>query len=250
MDRKNEWTADQVTHYLNGIKHSDYPAVFWKLMQPHLNDCNSLIDIGSGPGAFALKAVENGFNVQAVDTSRKSLDALEKKASELVSGKIEMICGNWPYVDVEPCDVAVCAYSFGGDIGTPMGVAKIFQTAGKAVFFISPVQITQVDFLSKELYEEEAIEPPQFKGAFQELKGILDQLNISYDVAEVNYDFGFPLNSWSELDRCALFLADKLGLSNTARVKEHLKKNITRRHNLLWVPNPRTSALITCLRSE
>jgi SAM-dependent methyltransferase len=250
MNRPNEWTDDQIVHYLDGIRHSDYPDVFWTLIQPHLGDCTSLIDIGSGPGAFAIKALKKGFNVQAVDASRKSLDAFEKEAAGLNLGKLKMVCGNWPYVDAEPCDVAICAYSFGGDIGTPMGVAKIFKTAKKAVFFISPVEKTQLDFLSKELYEAELIEPPLFKGASQELKDILEQLKISYHVSEVTYDFGFPLNSWSELDRCTLFMADKLGLSNTDRIKEHLKKNITRHHNLLWVPNPRRSALITCLRSE
>ena len=250
MHKKREWTDAQIDHYLEGIKHSDYPAVFWQRMKPYLNDCRTIIDIGSGPGAFALRAAADGFMVQAVDSSRKSLAVLEVEASGYAAGPIKTICGNWPNVSVDHCDAAICAYSFGGAIGTPSGISKIFKVTGRVIFFISPVEKTQVDFLSRELYEEEGSSPPEFKGNYHDLEDILTALKVKYNVETVSHDFGFPLKNWSELDQCALFLADKLGLSSTARLKKHLEKIITDRNNLLWVPNPRVSAIITCIRSE
>ncbi len=250
MNKNREWTDAQIDHYLEGTKHSDYPAVFWQRMKPHLNGCRTIIDIGSGPGAFALRAAEDGFMVQAVDSSRKSLDVLEAEASGYAAGTIKTVCGNWPDVNVNHCDAAICAYSFGGDIGTPIGISKIFKVTGRVIFFISPVEKTQVDFLSRELYKEEGSSPPEFKGNYHDLKDILDALKVDCSIETVSHDFGFPLKGWSEIDQCALFLADKLGLYSVGRMKKHLEKIITDRNNLLWVPNPRVSALITCIRSE
>ncbi len=249
MVKKGDWTEEQIIHYLEGIKHSDYPAVFWQRMLPYLNGCRTLTDIGSGPGAFALKAAENGFNVQAVDSSRKSLEVIEKQAFDQSSGKIKTIHGNWPDVDLEQSDVTVCAYSFGGEIGTSPGIAKIFDLTGQVIFFISPVNKVQTDFLSSELYAEEGIKPPEFKSNHHDLVDLLNGLNIKFSVEIVSYDFGFPIKNRSETEEIALYLADKLGLSSVEQVKKHLQKIIAYRNNLLWVPNPRTSALITCLRS-
>jgi SAM-dependent methyltransferase len=252
MNKKREWTDAQVDHYLEGIKHSDYPALFWQRMLPYLKGggCRTVMDIGSGPGAFALRAAEDGFIVQAVDSSRKSLDVLETEASGFAAGAIKTICGNWPDVIVDHCDAAICAYSFGGDIGTSRGISEIFKVTGRVIFFISPVEKTQVDFLSRELYEGEGSSPPEFKGNYHDVMDTLAALKVNYSVETVSHDFGFPLKDRSEIDRCALFLADKLGLSSTGRMKKHLEKIIIDRNNMLWVPNPRVSALITCLRSE
>jgi SAM-dependent methyltransferase len=250
MNNKREWTDAQIEHYLEGIKHSDYPALFWQRMQPYLKGCRTVIDIGSGPGAFALRAAEDGFMVQAVDSSRKILDILEAEASDFAAGAVKTICGNWPDVNVEHCDAAICAYSFGGDIGTPLGISKVFEVTGRVVFFISPVEKAQVDFLSRELYVEEGISPPEFKGNYHDVMDTLAALHVNYSVETVSHDFGFPLKDRSERDQCALFLADKLGLSSAGRLKKHLEKIVTDRNNLFWVPNPRLSALITCIRSE
>lgn len=250
MTRNKEWTADQIKHYLEGIKYSDYPSVFWSRMQPLLEGCQTFLDIGSGPGAFALKALEEGFFVQALDSSHNSLEALEKQTMQQNKGRLKTICGNWPEIDADPCDSAVCAYSFGGEIGTESGIAKIFDLARASVFLIAPVEKSQTDFLSEKLYEAEGLNPPQFKGNYEDLTGILDKLQIDYDLEILSYDFGFPLEKHSEIDDCALFLADKLGLTSAKLVKGHLEAIVAERNRMLWVSNPRRSAFITCIRSE
>jgi SAM-dependent methyltransferase len=250
MNRNKDWTADQIQYYLEGIKYSDYPSVFWRYMQPLIEGYQTFLDVGSGPGAFALKALEEGFLVQAVDSSRKSLEALEYQAGTQNKNRLKTICGNWPDVDADQCDTAVCAYSFGGSIGTEQGIAKIFDLTRSSVFFITPVDKIQTDFLSEKLYQLEGLNPPLFKGNYKDLTGILDKFQIDYDLEILSYDFGFPLRKLSAIDDCALFLTEKLGLVSYTLVKEHLNKIITERNRLLWVPNPRRSALITCSGSE
>ena len=250
MTCNQEWTADQIRYYLEGVKYSDYPSVFWDRMRPLLEGCQTLLDIGSGPGAFALKALADGYTVQAVDSSRKNLAALENQTEAQDRSRLKTIYGNWPDVDADPCDTAVCAYSFGGSIGTVPGIAKIINLARSSVFFIAPAEKTQTDFLSAELYELEGLDPPQFKGNYEDLTAILDRLELEYDLEILSYDFGFPLHKLSDIEHCALYLADKLGLTSPILVKEHLDKIITEHKQMLWVPNPRVSALISCLRSD
>ncbi len=79
MSQMKEWTDLQILNYYLGLKYSDYPGVFWEKMKPDIAGCTTLIDIGCGPGAFALKAAEAGFNVLAVDINKKSLEALKKQ---------------------------------------------------------------------------------------------------------------------------------------------------------------------------
>lgn len=244
MSVMKEWTDEQILNYYLGIEHSDYPRVFWDAMRPHLAGCTSLIDIGSGPGAFTLVAARDGFHVQAVDINKKNLDALQKKIKELELGKVKLIYGDWLETEAEKCDAAVCAYSFGGRIGTAQGFNKIFEIAGKVAFFISPYASVQTDFLTGELYNKMGIEPPSFSGDYRDLLQLLQNQGKEVECKIFEYDFGMPLASKDGLDNCVLYLGEKLGLPPTDLFKEHLQKIITMRNGLYWVPNPRKSAMI------
>jgi SAM-dependent methyltransferase len=239
-----EWTDEQILNYYLGIEHSDYPRVFWEAMRPHLDGCTSLIDIGCGPGAFALAAARDGFHVQAVDISKKNLDALQGRIKELGLKKVKLIYGDWLEVEAEKSDVAVCAYSFGGTIGTARGLKKIFEIAGKAAFLISPYSSVQTDFLTEELYVKMGIAPPSFSGDYRDLLHLLQNQGKEVECKIIEYDFGMPLASRDELDNCVFYMGEKLGLPPTDLLKEHLQKIITTRNGLCWVPNPRKSAMI------
>lgn len=239
-----EWTDEQILNYYLGIEHSDYPRVFWEAMKPHLSGCTSLIDIGSGPGAFALKAATEGFHVQAVDINKKNLDALQDKIKALGLKKVNLIYGDWLEVEVEKSDAAVSAYSLGGTIGTVEGIKKIFASALKAVFFITPYASVQTDFLTGELYIEMGIEPPSFSGDYRDLLRLIQNQREGVECKIIEYDFGMPLAGKEELDSCAVYLGEKLGLPSTDLLKDHLQKIITMKNGLYWVPNPRKSALI------
>ena len=251
MSKGKDWTDQQIENYYLGIKYSDYPSVIWEKIKPKIVGYTSLIDVGCGPGAFALKAAEEGFYVQAVDINHKNLEALNKQIEylSLDRKRIKTIYGNWLEVKVEKSDVVICAYSFGSDIGTRPGLKKILELTKKYAFCISPYSATQTDFMSKELYREAGIEPPSFNGSYQDLLLLLADLNkwVSYEIIE--YDFGFPLRSKNEIDSCAVFLSEKLGIPSLKLVKKHLQSIVTVKNSFYWVPNPRKSVIITCKRS-
>ncbi len=248
MKPVKEWTDEQIEGYYLGIESSDYPAVFWERMKPALSACKTLLDLGSGPGAFALKALEIGLRVQAVDRSRKNLNALRKKVGN--SPALELIHGCWPEVEVGKSDATVCAYSFGGGIGTPEGIKKIIDRTEKIAYFITPADKVQTDFMSEELYARAGIEPPSFGGDCRDLLRIFGALKREVEWETVTYDFGMPLKNEKEIGPCAVYLADKLGLPDPALLLEHLHRIVTMRHGACWVPNPRNSALITWRKED
>ncbi len=250
MKRGREWSDAQIENYLLGVRYSDYPRLFWEKMQPDLAGCQTFIDAGSGPGAFALKALEAGFYVQAVDLSAKSLAYLRRQADPAKAGRLKTICGDWLQVRVEKSDISVCAYSCGGSIGTAAGLARVFELTRAAAYFIAPCRREQTDFLSRELYKQAGLEPPAFSGTYRDLLQIFKglQKEVSYEI--ISYDFGMPLQGADQLDRCAAYLSDKLGLPSREAVKKHLQEIIVTRNGMLWVPNPRESAFITWRRES
>lgn len=247
MKPVKEWTREQIKNYYLGIEFSDYPAVFWERMEPVLVECETLTDIGCGPGAFALKALEAGLRVQAVDFSHKNLAALQKKAGDAPG--LKLIYGCWPEVKVEKSDATVCAYCFGGEIGTQEGIGKVIAQTDKVAFFIAPAGTTQTDFMSRELYQQAGLEPPSFSGDYQDLLHIFTHLNEEVEWETISYDFGMPLKNKNEIESCAVYLADKLGLPDPVRLREHLQQITTIRHGTCWVPNPRQSGIITWRRN-
>ncbi|MFO8191639.1 MAG: class I SAM-dependent methyltransferase [Bacillota bacterium] len=249
-NKTREWSDEQIEVYLAGIAESDYPRVFWEIMKTDYPKARSLLDIGSGPGAFALAAAEEGLQVQAVDRNRKLLKALIGAAKQRQLRKIRTICGSWPEVKVRPADLAVCAYSFGGSIGTDEGIEAILQAVMKAVYLICPFEKEQTDFLSRSLYEKAGLAPPSFEGSYSDILAIFQAMGEQVSTSIISYDFGMPLPAEKDLSWCARFLTDKLGLPSAKEVEKHVQSIAVQKNERFWIPNPRTSFLITWKRRE
>lgn len=248
-----EWTDQDIEAYYAGIIDSDYPLVFWERMLKMLKNCELITDIGCGPGAFTLKALEAGFGVQAVDSRLKNLQALKAKIEERhMSKKCNLFHTDWLKAEVKEADASVAAYCFTGSIATPAGLQKIVSMSRKAVFFIIPYDQEKVEFLSGPLYKKLGIAPPRFSKSwyaasveiFAACQAKLKKATI--DVLE--YDFGFPLKADSpgKANDYARFLCRKIGLDAVELMREHIQKISTVRHGRLWLPNPRKSVLISC----
>ncbi|NLW07985.1 MAG: methyltransferase domain-containing protein [Clostridia bacterium] len=250
MKQPRDWTDQQIKYYYEGIKHSDYPRLFWQKMQPFMEGARTLTDIGCGPGAFALEAAAAGFQVQAVDINGKNLRALAGQAEARGLANIELIHGDWLEVTVAESEVTVCAYSFGGNIGTRAGIEKLLATTRELAFLISPCEKVRTDFLSAELYQKMGIAPRTFSGDHREILQIFSELQQQVEFEIVAYDFGMPLASKDEIKSCAVYLSDKLELPDVQLVEAHIRDILTVKDGLYWLPNPKKSAFIIWQRSE
>jgi SAM-dependent methyltransferase len=244
MNQMKDWTDQQISSYYLGVEYSDYPEVFWERIYPQIADYVSIMDIGCGPGAFALRAARDGFKIYAVDANMKNLSALQQKSAALGFSNITAIFGDWKDVKVPQSDVTISAYSFGGFIGTAMGIQKIIQHTKEIAFFITTYQKVRTDFLSKGLYSKLEIDPPVFSTNYLDLLRIFEELEkpVSFEIIE--HDFGIPLESKKEIKGCAHFLCEKLGIFAIDLMEKHLQRIITLRNGFYWVPNPRKSVMI------
>lgn len=246
-----DWSDQEINAYYEGIRHSDYPAVFWERMLPLLEGCKVIIDVGCGPGAFTLKALEAGLRVQAVDSSIKNLQALKAKVEvQGISERCHTFHNDWLEAEVDESDVSVAAYSFAGSIGSPEGLRKIADKSRKAVFFIIPYEKKKVEFSSEPLYEKLGIAPPSYGSHWYEVIGEIfiacrSRLKkATLDVLE--YDFGIPLHG-NGTHECALFLCRKMGLEAVTLMEKHVDRIKAVRNGIWWVPNLRKSVLVSCL---
>lgn len=245
------WTKEQIENYYLGIRYSDYPNIFWEKIQLQLTNCKTLIDIGSGPGAFAIKAAEYGLDVQAVDINKEHLIALDCYMKKFNLKGIKLINGEWPNVDVKKSDVSICGYSLGGEIGTPNGIRKVLEITNRIAFFIISYNKEQTDFSSKELYQKVGINPPQFGRSFKETLEIFgEQLNeeITFDIIE--NDFGMPIENMNSIPYYSEYLSEKLGIRDIDAVEKHLRQIIIIKNGGLWIPNYRKSVMLIWKRKQ
>lgn len=251
MKRSEAWTARQLQAYYQGLEHSDYPQVFWEKIRRKAAPAATLADIGCGPGAFALKALDEGFFVQAVDSSRQHLLALEGRAGEGKKEKLKLIAADWLEARIMSSEITVCAYSLGGNIGSPAGIKKTLMVTTKKAFFITPWKKRQYEFLSEGLYREMGVMPEAYEKSGADLLAIFSSLGEEVEVEIVDFDFGIPLKATGDERReTALFLCEKLGLPSLDLMLKHIDAIASTRAGLPWLPNPKRAAFITWTRSD
>lgn len=245
-----DWTDQEIRGYLAGIRLSDYPHVFWREMLPFMSECETITDIGCGPGAFTLKALAGGFDVQAVDKNKKNLKVLAEEIHK--KGWIKrcrFLQGDWLEVEPVRSDASVIAYSCSGSIGSRTGIEKIFRLTEKVVFFIGPAEKKYTDFATAGLYKKIGQDPPAFQSDYTQVAEDLDKMGVKTGIKLIEYDFGLPLEN-GDIKGGAIYLANKLRIKEVSEVEKHLRKIITSRHGLPWIPNPKKSVLITCAKEN
>jgi len=70
----------------------------------------TVLDVGSGPGRFAVAIAPRARQVTAVDPSTKMLALLRRRAREAGAGNVRTVHGYWQDVEVEPADVVLCSH--------------------------------------------------------------------------------------------------------------------------------------------
>ena len=69
------WEQTTLRYYYEGLAWGDYPRLIMQRIIHEPNSCHSLLDICSGPGAFSLYSLQQGWETTAVDLSDIALSA-------------------------------------------------------------------------------------------------------------------------------------------------------------------------------
>lgn len=71
---------------------------------------STVLDVGCGPGRFALALAPGVLRVVGVDPSPVMLTLLRRQARREGLANVTTVAGRWQDVDVEPVDVGLCSY--------------------------------------------------------------------------------------------------------------------------------------------
>ena len=79
-----------------------------------INADSTLLDIGSGTGAWSLLLARHVRRVTAVDPSESMLSVLRENIAAENADNVSIVQGAWPDVDVEPHDFSLCSHAMYG----------------------------------------------------------------------------------------------------------------------------------------
>lgn len=233
------WEQTTLRYYYEGLAYGDYPGLIMERILPQMQNCHSLLDICSGPGAFSLYSLKQGWRTTAIDLAEIALEALEEKAKNYPQSRFQAIYGDFLTTAVPHADIAVAACCFYEQMATPAALEKIIDSTNQVALFVQHGEPAQPEFLTAGLPVDAEKKPLRWQ---------------NYPLAEVLNDLaaarGLTLNSDSlECDfgclyspddaRLLDFISRKTGVSDLPLLQQHLHTVAQPRAGRLWLPNPR-----------
>jgi SAM-dependent methyltransferase len=236
-----QWDSFRIALYLRATERGDYPRVVLKKILPLLHSSMSILDIGSGPGAFSLALAPHVQRVYAMDTNKTVLEQLTEIALEKGLKNIHTLCGTWPQDPAPKVDVIISTHSGPRVTASKPSLKKIAETASDRVFLVVSAQQFRTSFGSEELYFRSGIKIPECANHTVTLQ-LLEDLGIPCEKEHLTYDFGQPVVDLQEGEN---FLAAQLPSFSRTVLREHVRKIAVPQDDGLWLPNLRKSTLIS-----
>ncbi len=237
-----QWDSFRIALYLKAIERGDYPRVFIEKMLPALHSSMIILDIGSGPGAFSLGLAPHVHRVYAMDTNKTVLEPLIEAALKKGLHNIHGLSGTWPRDPAPKVDVIISAYSGPGVTASKQSLKKMSETASDCIFLVIPAHRYRTSFYSEELYSRYEIKTPEYASNHIDTLQALEDLGVPYEKEHLTYDFGQPV---ADLQEGEEFLVAQLPSFSREILREHVRKIAVPKDDGLWLPNLRSSALIS-----
>lgn len=179
---------------------------------------STVLDVGAGPGRFALGLAPRVAHVTAVDSSGGMIDLLTKRARALGLANIEGVLGRWPDVEVAPAHLSVCSYVL-PLIADAKGFLRRLDacTTERAFLYLGAASI---DLLTDPLWRHFHGRPRRPGPTYLDAVAVLAELGIRADVEVVE----LPTRSrYPTLNTAVRSYRDQLLLPDDAAVRRELR---------------------------
>lgn len=144
---------------------------------------STVLDVGAGPGRFALAIAPRVERVVAVDSSAVMVGIVTKRARQLQLPNVEGVVGAWPDVDVAPASVSVCSYVLPLVADAKRFLHKLDTcTSDRAFLYLGAASL---DFLTDPLWRHFHGAPRRLGPTYLDAVAVLAELGISADVEVV-----------------------------------------------------------------
>ncbi len=105
-----EWTESKARWYWRAVKHNDYPLELLHVILPLLKDCNSVLDVGAGCGAFTLPLAHVVPTVTALEPASPMATLLHNEVAQLGLTNVHLLEADFREAEVAPHDTILCAF--------------------------------------------------------------------------------------------------------------------------------------------
>lgn len=242
------WEEATLRYYYQGLTWGEYPRRIMERLADAAKGCCSLLDICSGPGAFALYGLQQGWETTAVDLSPTALAALKQQALRYPQACFRSIYGDFLEIPLQRADLAVAACCFYEQMASRAALDKIIASARQLALFVQHDDFHQPEFLAR-LLPAEQWQAPQRKNNYpieEQLLSLTAERGLQLHQDRLECDFGCLYDPQDEL--LLEFVRRKSGIADRQLLRRHLQNIAITRDGQPWLPNPRLFRLfwISC----
>ncbi|MGI8686763.1 MAG: class I SAM-dependent methyltransferase [Acidimicrobiales bacterium] len=144
---------------------------------------STVLDVGAGPGRFALAIAPRVERVVAVDSSPVMVDIVARRARQLKLSNVEGVVGAWPDVDVAPASVSVCSYVLPLITDAKRFLQRIDACTTERAFVY--LNAASLDFLTDPLWRHFHGKPRRAGPTYLDAVAVLAEVGIAAEVEVV-----------------------------------------------------------------
>lgn len=240
------WSQREMDWYYRGLKNCNYPQNVIKFIEDFLDKEDTIIDIGTGIGTFALSLAKIVKKVIAVDYSKNMLSYLERLAAEEnVESNIITKRGDWNklYFSSElSINSLITSYSGQEVVGNKYSLKKMQNLINDYIFLFVPGEREKHSFSSDILFEKIGRNQREHRCNYKDVEKLLNELEIDFQKKEFNYQFGQPFLDFEEAVSFFIFHYN-LKKDEIKNLELFLKNHLKEKEKYLWIENEKHSVL-------
>jgi SAM-dependent methyltransferase len=244
--REAPWGEQWARWYTEGLRHSDYAKKVVGVIEPIVQGCSSLLDVGAGCGALCIPLARAFDEIVALDASLAMLDELNKAAQSANVRNIKTRVSIWEKAEAQigGFDVVLCAHVPGMFSEPGRHIPQLERHAKRFVFLLLGTPKNANRFFFRELWPlvrgESFPEKPDYFAVYDSLY----RMGIFANIRLVDYDFDQP---FKDINEALLFWKDHMRLSDDSRdgvLRDFLSDRLEPSDGLLWARVAKQSAII------
>lgn len=179
----------------------------------------TVLDVGSGPGRFALALAPRVAGVVAVDASPAMCSRLARSARRSGLANVTTVTGRWEEVQVDPADIVICSYVLPLVEDAAGFLTKLDAACrGDAFVYLSAMA---GDAVTDPFWRHFHGSPRRPGPTYLDAVAVLGELGISADVEVVEVP---GRSSFTSLTAASRAYRDSLLLSDTPEVRRDLRR--------------------------
>ena len=192
------WTPRRARLFNLALQASDFPIHVVKALEPALEGCRTILDVGAGVGAVTVLLAKQGYRVTALEPSSAMLEELQGNLARNRLTNVAYTQAPWGRTSADPHDLIVVA-----------NVASVFDNllpflteaeplARQAMALVQNVGPGSEKFYYGELYPRLLGRPYPGREDYLRTLTLLHSLGIYANTQIITYQFDQPFDSFPE----------------------------------------------------